>query len=414
LFLGLISMNWILEKQWLKLAGIWLMGIVFFFAGSEFLFYQTYETLLQYPFTVADLGGQVRGFIVVVLLILLLPLLVKIKIQKLTNVSVKNFRLVEVMPVVIIFAVALAVIPRNDEKSLQYFHVEKLFYEHKYDELIQYNEEYPSNNQLTSYLNNVALAETGRLTDSLFRFRQSPDGGTLFLKWEMISEVLKRGSYYYYAIGMINEAQRWAYEFMVMEGNGPEVLKMLIKTELIKGNYRTAEKYISLLENSLFYRDEAKKYRKFLFDDKAVLADPELGPKKRLDTKLDFFVQTDNPSVNLLPVIMSDSANTIAIEYQLAWLLLQKDMEGIVKMLPVMEKAGFKAIPKNVEEAVVTYKLLKVGELPQLTSFQINPQTEMRFQNYYKIFQQNRGNKSLAQKALAQFRDTYWYYVFFD
>ena len=97
---------------------------------------------------------------------------------------------------------------------------------------------HPTTNRLTIYLNNIALCETGRLNDRLFYFPQSPDGQSLFLKWEMYGEVLRRGAYFYYSTGMINEAQRWAYENMVMKGITPEDLRMLIKTEIINGNYR--------------------------------------------------------------------------------------------------------------------------------------------------------------------------------
>ena len=51
---------------------------------------------------------------------------------------------------------------------------------------------------------------------------------------------------------MINEANRWAYEYMVMRGNTPEGLNMLIKTELINGNYAVAEKFIYILDQSVF------------------------------------------------------------------------------------------------------------------------------------------------------------------
>ncbi len=49
----------------------------------------------------------------------------------------------------------------------------------------------------------------------------------------MAGEILNRGGYFYYTIGMINEAHRWAFENMVMKGLSPEGLKMLIKTEII-------------------------------------------------------------------------------------------------------------------------------------------------------------------------------------
>ncbi|MDB4582962.1 DUF6057 family protein [Draconibacterium sp.] len=415
IFLWLFSIFLIQKKDWLKLAGTWILACLFFFIGREYLFFQTTNTLWQYPFDIQDIGVQIKLFATVVGIVAILPLLTKIEMKRISAVLIKKVKLVELNPFLIIIVLAFLVIPRIDKKNSHYFYVEKLFYEQKYDELVEFNKQFPSSNMLTAFLNNVALVEIGRLTESFFSFPQSPDGGTLFLKWEIISEVLKRGGYFYYSVGMINEAQRWAYEYMVMQGNSPEALKMMIKTDLIKGKNKIAEKYISILEKSIFYREDAREFRALLYNDNAILNHSELSAKRLLDAKQDFFVQSDNPAINLNFIIKADSTNLAAIEYKLAWLMLQKDMRGVVDLLPVMEKAGYLRIPKNVEEVVVSYKLLKVGEMPEMKRLQINPRTEQRFQRFYRTFQQHRGNKHQAQQALArEFSDTYWYYVFFS
>ena len=415
LLFGLFSVYFIQKKEWLKIGVGWLLGVLFFYFGKEYLFFQTTESLLLFPFTVQNIGGQIKLFVPVMVLFVLFPLLLQLKMPKISSLHIKKIQVCELVPFLVIVVLGILVIPRIDKKNMHYFHVEKLFYQQKYDELIAYNLQFPTTNSLTAFLNNVALVETGQLSNSFLKFPQSADGNSLFFKWEMIKSVLELGGNFYYEIGMINEAQRWAYEYMVMKGNSPEVMKMLIKTELIKGNYKVAEKYISMLERSLFYRKEASAFRALLYNDEAITTHPELGKKKALDAKADFFVQSDNPPANLDFIIQSDPANVPAIEYKLAWLMLQKDMQGIVEMLPLMEKAGYKRLPKNVEEAVVTYKLLSAGPMPELSILHINPQTEQRFQQYYRIFQQNQGSKQMAQQALAEnFRDTYWYYVFFN
>lgn len=416
LFLIAFSIFLILQnkKDWMKLIVLLLINAAFFFTGKEFLFFQTTETLLQFPFSLQNIGVQQRLFITSLILISVLPLLFQINIKWISSISIKKIKLVEITPFLVIAVLILLIIPRIDKKNSHYFYVEELFYEQKYDEVIRFNLQFPSNNILTNYLNNIALSETGRLTDSFFSFPQNTDGGTLFLKWKIVSEVLKRGGYFYYSTGMINEAQRWAYEYMVMRGNSPETIKMIIKTELINGNYKSAQKYISILKKSVFYRNEAREFEELLFNETAINSHPELGRKKRLKTKADFFVISDEPSANLDLILAADSTNKVAMEYKLANLLLRKDMQGIVDELPNLEKMGYNRIPKNIEEAVVTYKMLRVGEMPQLERLIVSPKTEQRFQQFYQIFQQNQTDKQKAQRALARdFSDTYWYYVFF-
>jgi hypothetical protein len=326
---------------------------------------------------------------------------------------VRDYQLVQIAPFLVIAVFAVLSVPRIDKKNIHYFHVEKLFYGQKFEQLIAYNKQTISMNILTNFLNNIALAETGKLNDMLFQFPQSPDGSTLFLKWELAVEVLKRGGYFYWSLGMINEAQRWAYEYMVMHGNTSEGIKMLIKTDLVNGNYKVAQKYISILKQSVFYRGEARKYEKLLYNDIAVAKDAELGPKKQMKTKQDFFVMVENPLANLDLIVANDSTNRIAVEYKFAWLLLQKDFENVTKLLPLLKSAGFERIPKNIEEAVVAYSLLNLKKYPEFEGFEINPQTVIRFNDYYRIFQQNSSNKEQVQRALRDYSDTYWYHVVF-
>uniref|UniRef100_UPI00321692FE DUF6057 family protein n=1 Tax=uncultured Draconibacterium sp. TaxID=1573823 RepID=UPI00321692FE len=403
------------KNQWTKIGLMWLTAAIFFFIGEKFLFYQTIETLLVYPFSLDQIGMQVFGFSFVILLIVAFPLFTKIKVEyKIETIRIKNISLLHVIPFLLILILVFPCNLKINRKYIHYFHTEKLFYEHKYEDLIRFNVQFPSNNMLTVFTNNIALAEIGRLSDMLFRFNQSLDGKTLFLEWQKVTEVLKRGAFYYYAIGMINEAQRWAYEYMVMKGNTPELLELMIKTDIIKGNYNIAGKYVSMLEKTLFYKKEAKRYRNMLHNDEAVIADSELGKKRKQDIKSDFFVIADNPPVNINKIIKADSLNKQALEYKLSWLMLNKDMKGIVAMLPLLEEAGYTRIPANVEEVVVTYKLLKIGELPKLLKLKVNPGTEQRFKRFYQIYQQNKGNTQQAKRSLSgEFKNTYWYYVFF-
>ena len=416
IFILLFSQYLILKRneRWIiKLALLWIFALIFFFAGKEFLFYQTTEKLILLPFSEQKIGLQIQLFFAVIVLIVLLPVILKISITRISSFSIRRIKLIEFTPFAVLSVLILFSIQRIDNKNAQYFHVEKLFYQQKFNEIIAFNREFPSKNILTNYLNNIALSQTGKLNDELFCFPQSPDGQTLFLKWEIVSEVLKRGGYFYYYLGMVNESQRWAYEYMVMRGNTPESIKMIIKTELINGNYKSAYKYISILKNSIFYRKEAREFEKLLFDDSAIDLHPELGKIKRLKPKHDFFVLSENPAANLDLILAADSANKVALDYKLAFLLLQSDMKGIVEDLPLLQKTGETTIPKNAEEAVVAYSLLNLKKYPEFEGFVINPQTIIRFNEYYKIFQQNTANKEQAQNALKGFSETFWYYVFF-
>lgn len=417
LFCLMLTFRLVFNKEkwgWIKIVTLLVLGLLSIYISKEFLFFQTGTTLLIFPFSALNAGSQSMLFLAFTGILSFLPLVTRIKFSIPDKFSVsafvKGFVTINLI-VIVLFIVGLQ---QFDIKLKHYFQVEKLFYQNKFKEVIAYNTANPPSNSLTIFLNNIALCETGQLNDLLFHFRQSPDGNTLFLKWEMIGEVLKRGGYFYYTIGMVNEAHRWAFENMVMKGHTPEGLKMLINTELINGNYKMASKYIALLKNTFFYSKEAKAFEKFLFNDKALDANGVLGEKRRHRIESDFFAITEDPSVNIERILANDTLNKKAFEYKMAYLLLKKDYQHISAFLPQFETLGFNKIPVHIGEAVVADAILNSKPLPDLKRLSVDSQTEIRLTQFLQTFQANGNNLKTAEPALRKnYKNTFWYYSFY-
>jgi len=402
------------NKGILKISLVWIFILVTFYVSKEFIFYRTIKTLLLYPLNEINPGQGSKLFFILITFLSIIPILTKIKIRIPDRIRLNSGKETILLTLLFAASILLAGLSRFDKKDHNYFHAEKLFYQGKFDEMIAFNNANPPSNILTIFLNNIALCETGRLNDQLFNLPQSAEGKTLFLNWEMNNEVLKRGGYFYYAIGMINEAHRWAYENMVIKGYSPEGLKMLIKTEIINGNYELAAKYISVLKKTLFYRADAEKYEKLLFNDVVVEADPSLGSKRGSKLKTDFFTITDNPSVNIDRILEIDSLNRNAFEYKLAIMLLRKNYQGIVNSLPQFERYGYKSLPLNVEEAVVSYATLNKKRLSLPENIQIDNSTLVKWNSFISLFQRYKNDRVAAEPAIRkEFGDTFWYYVIY-
>jgi hypothetical protein len=402
------------KKGWIKIAVLWSFTYLIFYTSKEFLFFQTEKTLLTFPFTELNPGTHEKILIPVALVLSSLPVISQLRIKLPSRLRISETA--KILSVSTFFALILIAtcILRFEEKTSRYFQVEKLFYQNKFDELISYNFAHHPTNSLTIFLNNLALCETNKLNDLLFSFPQSKDGNTLFLKWEMVGEILRRGGYFYYTIGMVNEAHRWAFENMVMKGHTPEGLKMLIRTDLINGNYKVASSYISILKKTLFYRKQAKYFEKLLFNDTALNEDRELGEKRRTRLKSDFFSITDDPFINVGRILATDSLNKKAFEYKLAFLLLQKDYKAIESELPAFSRYGFTQFPVNVEEAIVALEVLRNGMPPNLGNIPLSINTQNRWTQYLTVFQKYGNDLKVAEPALRkQFGNTFWYYVFY-
>jgi hypothetical protein len=402
------------NKGWIRIIALWCISLLTLYLSMEYLFFESGRTLITFPFTDSNTGSQRILFLAVSGIISILPVLAKIKIRLPEKLKISEFLLSLITSVFVVIMLLIIGLRRFDSKSKQYFYVEKLFYEEKFDEVIAYNTANPPNNSLTIFLNNIALCETDRLDDMLFHFLQSPDGKTLFLKWEMVGEILNRGGYFYYTIGMINEAHRWAFENMVMKGHSPEGLKMLIKTDLINANYEVASRYINILKKTLFYRKEAESLERLLFTDTAFNADERLSIKRKTKIENDFFAITDNPYINIETILASDSSNKKAFEYKMAFMLLQKNFKGIAHELPKFEKFGFTRLPVNVEEAAIALSISNKGRLPEMGNLQISKNTEQKWYQYLSVLKQYNNDVKSAEPALKRrFGDTFWYYVFF-
>lgn len=403
-----------LRSEWLKIVLTIPVLILTIWLLKEYILFQPTTELIAYPVSDEDTGSQLWLFLIAAAIVALAPLWGKIKINKplfgKQKEGVRNFLARSSM----LAAIILVCVLRYDKAGREFFAVQKLFFREKYEDVTKFVTRHPTSNRLTIYLNNVALSETGRLNDRLFWFPQSPDGQSLFLKWEMYEEVLKIGGYFYYATGMVNEAHRWAFENMVIRGIAPEDLKMLIKTEIINGNYEMAAKYNSKLKHTLFYRKDATRFENILTSEKLIDVDPELSLKRKEKIIGDFFSITDNPYINIERAFSSDSLNRRIFDYHMAYLMLTEDYPALIAGFQKLQRLGFSKVPAHLEEAVLVCRMSEPGKNIDSGNLRINPQTESRFGLFLDTFRQYGNNLKTAQPFLHQkFGNTFWYWAFY-
>ena len=286
--------------------------------------------------------------------------------------------------------------------------LEKLVFKQEWDEVIRHHESSPSTSLVGQYYYNLALSEKGQLCDRLFFGQQ--DFGAKALSLPRNTEFINRSMYFYYSIGLIREAHHLAYESMVLYGHRPENIKMLIKTELINGNYKIARRYINILKKTLHYKKWASKYEKMLYNPEMIYSDAELGEKIRLLPKRDFFIGSDDV-YNIDVMLMVNPDNKRAFEYKIARFLLEKDFKAVVYQVKKMKDMGYNYIPRYIEEAIVLFINLNL-ELPYLGGFTINTVTESHFRQFKTTFDLiKNGNKSYLEKEMKKaWGNTFWYY----
>jgi hypothetical protein len=384
--------------------------VLTFMVFKEVLFLQPADRLLKYPLLLVDLTKIPVFLYLLCAYIILFPILVKglgsFKVNRKYSVFIPLIIILTVFPGTVYFLKK-----HYDHDRAYLMQLEKSVFNKNWDAIIKQYESSPTVNKIGQYYYNLALSEEGKLCDRLFFGCQDFGAKSLILPRDL--KHINRSVYFYYTIGLISEAHHLAYESMVVYGYRPENIKLLIKTELINGNHKIAERYINILKKTLHYRSWARKYEKMLYDPAMINSDPELGEKIRLLPKRDFFVRP-NDVQNIELLLMGNPDNKKAFEYKIARLLLEKDFKAVVYQVKKMKDMSYNYIPRHIEEAILVFINLNL-ELPYLGELSINPETELHFKQYKATFDlNNNGNKLWLDKEMKKaWGNTYWYYLHF-
>ena len=411
IYLGMFIIYNLLRKKLLYtvcllvISGLSLM----FFKGIIFL--QPWSDLLYYPMPLKGFFSNPVILWILFLFFILYPAL--FKFTGLINIKKKHSRALSISSILLpvsLTAFLLSVIYNKDVADL--FKIEKMFFARDWDGVMRLQEKCKSENPVAQYYYNIALSENGMLCDRLFFAPQDYGTGSISIPWNSQIPINKlfRGVYFYYSIGLINEAHRWAFESMVIQGYRPENIKLLIKTDLINGHYKVAEKYLTVLKKTLHYRKLAEKYEAMLTNPELINSDPELGEKMKLKPQDDFIIRIRNPQKNITSLLQSNPGNRKAFEYRMAWLMLEKNIEGIANEINGLSELNYSKIPGHIEEAILL--TANLGALPDLKRLKISNATVSRFSEYVSATMNFDRTRSPGGSGIQkEFRNTFWYYL---
>ncbi len=295
----------------------------------------------------------------------------------------------------------------NNPESTKYKKLDYYSYTSQWDKIIEINKE-RTNNYLHLNILNRALSEKGELADRMFAFNQN---GVYSLMVEGNVPALLTDIYF--TMGDIATSQRYAFEaYISSQGNeNPRMLQRLVQTNLIFGAFPVAEKYISLLEQTLFYKKWASAQRKFLYNDATVESDPLLGNKRKgLHPEGEeyniFGIERD-----LEDIAAANPSDKKAIEYLGAIYLLNKD---IVKLHDLFDKyyngKVLQKMPRSFQEAVM---IMSVNFPDVLDKYAVSPEVQNGFYGFNKDVTDNQQNYYLKDLIFNKYGNTYWYYYMF-
>ncbi len=282
---------------------------------------------------------------------------------------------------------------------------------HQWDRIIS-SLQGPQDDYLSMCYLNMALAQKGLLAEKAFHFDQKGNEG-LIIPWNQTIATSTLLSDVYFTIGNTGMSQAMAFENNINSYfNGkPRMIQRLVQTNLIYGAWTVAERYLNILENTLFYKEWAKEHRKFLHNDELVNNDPLLGSKRKDLIAKNHLSGPWDIRIDLHAIASHNPQNTIAVEYLGMAYLLSRNLTGFNDYLHMYYSPTENMhLPASFQEA---FLLIYEEDPLKLQEYNISESIMNRFKEYRVFFEQNQNTPAFAQMAYRSYGDTYWFYNFF-
>lgn len=274
-----------------------------------------------------------------------------------------------------------------------------------------------THNTLHCFILNTALLERDELAGRAFTFPQAGLEG-LSIDWSdnnpflfpMLSDM-------YYAAGNVSIAQETAFkknsEALAVNGScNPRMLLRLVQTAVATGGhsgYATAEKYISMLERTLFYRREASSYRRFLWNDRAVEADARLGAERANMANIAVVYAAERDAA-LLAGLHPNAIAGRTVDHLLVGRLLNRDLEGFRAAVDGCRAGGVMPSAECYGEALLIYGAMTGRDM---AGYGISEETRRRFLAFQSFAAENYSRNDLAAIMRRTYGGTYMYYYMF-
>jgi len=266
---------------------------------------------------------------------------------------------------------------------------------------------------MTQFFTNYALYHKGELLEEMFNYPQGwgTRGLVLDISDQGYSD-LPRAMYtsdLFFEMGHMNAAFREAHNHMSAGGKTYENLKRIAECNMVNGNYDIADKYLSLLERTLFHKEFARHYKGIIADRHA--ADRHFAKLKQLPTVE--FSPVLGSFVPLMSLLISDAENRMACDYLTAWRLLdQASIALVVENSHYLAEAGYTSLPRHCQEAFMVWEK-RSGTPVDTEGFTYDANIALRFNTFVEQVSWY-PNKRVAQRELrSAFGGTYMYYYVF-
>lgn len=381
----------------------WLAGLAVIYVVALVL---VSAWLLPYPLVRLAVGiGYYRFPVTIPYLLILIPVLIAMMHYGCRHLPKPKLG---VKYALILAITALLFVPQHygfDAKKYELMEYDYLVRIKDWNGIIAKAEQQTPDKPMSVSATNLALAMTNQLGERAFEFYQRGSQGLLppfernYATTQLTGEI-------YFHLGLVNTAQRLAFEAMEAISNynkSGRALKRLVETNVINGQYKVAEKYIKILEKTIFYRSWAERMRAMLGDEKTINAHPLYGTLRQYRLQEDFLFSDTELDKICGQLFMHNHQNQMAAQYLLLLPLLDRDVPRFMQYAQYVQ-SQVRYNPRSCQEAIAFGFMQQRQQPPQGL---VSPLILQQLNDFSRIY--SAGGKGAP--GLEQFRNSVWYYL---
>ncbi len=214
-------------------------------------------------------------------------------------------------------------------------------------------------------------------------------------------------------LGIVNVAEKVAYEFLGGADDSPFILKQLALINIVKGQIETARVFLRALSKNLIYGREARDLLQRLEGDPQFEHDKRIQYLRSVMMTTDHIYGTYHEGEWLEALLRTNRHNKMAFEYLMAHYLLTRQLDKFIENLPRLDDFGYESIPRHYQEAILLYTGT-TQEKVDLGGRKINAEILRQYDEFNKISEKFGDDKQALRQALAPgFGRTYFFYFTF-
>lgn len=262
---------------------------------------------------------------------------------------------------------AIILYPRSyDKATYRLIDYDYMVRANDWEGILRYSDEHDPDLPLSVSATNLAAGMTGQLDCRAFDYYQHGTEGLIppFAKETLSSWTTGE---IFFQLGMVNSAQRFYFEGMEAIPNynkSGRAVKRLAETAIIRGEYPLAKKYLSMLQNTIFYKKWAQRNLDLIKNPQAVENHPLYGTLRRRMIDEQYLFSESELDKTLGQLFLKDSGNNLAKQYLILYPLLQRDLNKFAQYMGVIAEVQPKYNPLLAQQALAFISMKNGQPIP--------------------------------------------------